>query len=101
MTMIERIAVPLGRAYERLRLPARAAAELSRDLRGLPPNDPGIDAAVEAGAAWLCRAQDMSTTHDGGVAKNFNLRTGWTSSYPETTGYIAPTMIAYARLTGD
>lgn len=99
--MIERIAVPLGRAYERLRLPARAAAELSRDLRGLPPNDPGIDAAVEAGAAWLCRAQDMSTTRDGGVAKNFNLRTGWTSSYPETTGYIVPTMIAYARLSGD
>jgi hypothetical protein len=99
--MIERIAVPLGRAYNRLRLPTRAGAELARDLRGLPPNDPGIDAAIEAGVDWLSRAQDMSTTRDGGVAKNFNLLTGWSSSYPETTGYIIPTLVAHAKASGD
>ena len=99
--MIERIGAPLGRVYERFRLPRRAAEELARDQRGLPPTDPGLDAAIEAGAEWLCRAQDMSTTADGGVAKQFSLKSGWASSYPETTGYIVPTLVAYGKLTGD
>ena len=99
--MIDRIGAPLGRVYERLRLPRRAAEELARDMRGLPVHDPGLDAAIDAGVQWLCRAQDQSTTHDGGVAKNFSLKDGWSSSYPETTGYIAPTLIAYAQLAGD
>lgn len=91
----------MGRAYEKLRLPPRAAAELARDIAGLQPNDPGIDSAIEAGVDWLCRAQDMSTTHDGGVAKNFSLKTGWSSSYPETTGYIVPTLVAHAKQSGN
>jgi hypothetical protein len=99
--VIGKFAAPLGRAYEKLRLPPRAAEELARDVAGLQPNDPGIDSAIEAGVAWLCRAQDMSTTHDGGVAKNFSLKTGWSSSYPETTGYIAPTLVAHAQQSGD
>jgi hypothetical protein len=99
--MIERIAVPLGRAYDRLRLPPRASQELARDLRGTPLNDPGVDAAVDMGVEWLGRAQDQSTTHDGGVAKNFSLISGWSSSYPETTGYIIPTLVAYAKISGD
>jgi len=99
--LIERIAAPLGRAYEKLRLPPRAAQELARDSRGLQPNDPGLDTAIDAGVDWLCRAQDMSTTHDGGVAKNFSLKSGWSSSYPETTGYIVPTLIAHAKRSGD
>ncbi len=70
-------------------------------MQGLQPNDPGIDTAVEAGVDWLCRAQDMSTTHDGGVAKNFSLKTGWSSSYPETTGYIVPTLVAHAKQSGN
>jgi hypothetical protein len=99
--LIGKFAAPLGRAYEKLRLPPRAAEELARDMQGLQPNDPGIDTAVEAGVDWLCRAQDMSTTHDGGVAKNFSLKTGWSSSYPETTGYIVPTLIAHAKQSGN
>src|SRR5579863_1493919 len=99
--MIDRIAVPLGRAYNQLRLPPRASRELARDLRGLPLNDPGIDAAVDAGVEWLGRAQDMSTTHDGGVAKHFSLIHGWNSSYPVTTGYIIPTLVAYSKIAGD
>jgi hypothetical protein len=99
--LIGKFAAPLGRAYEKLRLPPRAAEELARDMQGLQPNDPGIDTAVEAGVDWLCRAQDMSTTHDGGVAKNFSLKTGWSSSYPETTGYIVPTLVAHAKQSGN
>lgn len=55
--------------------------------------------------AWICRAQDASG--DGGVARSYSLvyhpyfkRRGWTASYPETTGYIIPTVFDYARETG-
>jgi len=44
-----------------------------------------------AAAAWLERAQDAGG--DGGVAGRYSLCSGWTSSYPETTGYIVPTFI--------
>ena len=58
-----------------------------------------LDAAVQ----WLCRAQDAAG--DGGVARSYSLvynpyfkRKGWIPSYPETTGYIIPTLFDYARL---
>ena len=54
---------------------------------------------------WLCRAQDA--TPDDGVSRSYALRhmrahnrSGWLASYPETTGYIIPTFLAYAALTG-
>jgi len=50
---------------------------------------------------WLGRAQDHSSSQDGGVARDYSLITGWATSYPETTGYIAPTLIDYARTRGD
>jgi folate-dependent phosphoribosylglycinamide formyltransferase PurN len=46
-------------------------------------------------AHWLARAQDA--TGDGGVSGRYSLRTGWSSSYPETTGYIIPTLIALGK----
>jgi len=48
---------------------------------------------------WLCLAQDIN--HDGGVAGLYRLDTGWTASYPETTGYIIPTFFNYYRYTGN
>ncbi|MBW1728711.1 MAG: hypothetical protein JRJ62_14300 [Deltaproteobacteria bacterium] len=48
---------------------------------------------------WLCRAQDA--TPDDGFARAYNLMSGWQSSYPETTGYIVPTLIKYHNKTGD
>jgi hypothetical protein len=50
---------------------------------------------------WLCRAQDNSASHDGGVARHYSLLSGWATSYPETTGYIVPTMLEYARRHAD
>jgi hypothetical protein len=44
---------------------------------------------------WLCAAQDASP--DGGVAGCYNLVKGWGASYPETTGYIIPTFLHYAK----
>src|SRR5215469_1664440 len=99
--MIEGAPGSTSRAHGRADLPQRALDELACDRRGLPPTDPGLDAAIDASAAWLGRAQDMSSTADGGAAKNFSLKHGWASSYPETTGYIIPSLLAYGDLTGD
>ncbi|RFA32113.1 hypothetical protein [Alkalilimnicola ehrlichii] len=52
---------------------------------------------LEAVMAWLCRAQDVGD--DDGVARMYHLKQGWGASYPETTGYIIPTFIEYARYT--
>ena len=46
-------------------------------------------------AEWLCRAQDATT--DDGVAAYFDSsKKLWAPSYPETTGYIIPTLYRYA-----
>ena len=78
-----------------------ALATRRADRGGLPANDPGADAVVAACTAWLCAAQDQSASADGGVARHFSLLTGWATSYPETTGYIVPTMIELARRQGN
>ena len=54
----------------------------------------GDEEHLRAAAGWLARAQDA--TGDGGVSGRFRLNSGWTSSYPETTGYIIPTFLALA-----
>lgn len=47
-----------------------------------------------AAARWLEAAQDA--TPDGGFVGRYRLNIGWTSTYPETTGYIIPTLLALA-----
>ncbi len=54
-----------------------------------------IDAAIE----WLLQAQKAN--NDGGVAALYSLYDGWHASYPETTGYIIPTMFNYYHKTRD
>lgn len=54
---------------------------------------------LQAAADWLRRAQD--TSGDGGFSGRYHLGRGWTSSYPETTGYIIPTLLALADRSGD
>ena len=86
-----------------LQVPWRARREALRDLLlGLPhAEDPGAMRVAHACADWLRRAQDLSASHDGGVARHYSLIGGWSDSYPETTGYIVPTMLEWARVTGD
>jgi hypothetical protein len=50
---------------------------------------------LRAAAQWLAAAQDSQS--DGGIAGRYQLGRGWTSSYPETTGYIVPTFLALSR----
>jgi len=64
-------------------------------------HEPHLAAAIE----WLVRAQDATT--DGGIARAYSLvwhpsyrRGGWQPSYPETTGYIIPTLYGAARRLG-
>ncbi len=71
------------------------------DRSGLAAADPGIETVIELGMAWLGRAQDHSRYKDGGVARHYSLETGWGASYPETTGYIIPTVLDYARIYND
>lgn len=47
---------------------------------------------LRAAVRWIGRAQDA--TADGGISGRYSLRRGWTSSYPETTGYLIPTLLA-------
>ncbi len=55
---------------------------------------------LDATYRWLCQAQDA--TPDGGVSGLHNLWTGrWSTSYPETTGYIIPTFLAFGQARGD
>lgn len=68
-------------------------ALLRQNQRGLSTDDPGLSASINASLQWLCAAQDRSATQDGGFARHFSAFDGWAPSYPETTGYIIPTLI--------
>jgi hypothetical protein len=88
-------------AWELRGLPLQAREQLRQDRQGLPATDPASEKVIEAAVAWLGRAQDRSASADGGVARDYSLIYGWSSSYPETTGYIIPTLLEYARRTGN
>lgn len=90
----------LRAARDHLALAPAAKAEYRKDRRGLS-DDPGIDRTLAEAMGWVCLAQDNSGTRDGGVARHYSLQTGWSASYPETTGYLIPTMLRYAEFTGS
>jgi hypothetical protein len=54
---------------------------------------------LKAAAAWLEAAQDSQK--DGGISGRYRLSRGWSSSYPETTGYAIPTLLALAETLGE
>jgi len=95
------LSAPIVNLLKRRRMPAAARAEAHSDAQGLPKRDPGIDSAIEEAIAWLGLAQDCSASADGGVARHYSLIEGWGASYPETTGYIVPTLLAYGDARND
>lgn len=99
--MLSQTVRSLRAARDYVRLPAAAKAERRKDRRGHPDHDPGLERVLDEALGWLCRAQDHSASHDGGVARDYSLVRGWNTSYPETTGYIVPTMLACAESRGD
>ena len=81
----------------------QAKAERQRDHAN-PDNkgpDAGPQAIIAACGEWLCIAQDHNAAGDGGVARDFSLIKGLSTSYPERPGYIIRTMIQLAKHTGD
>lgn len=76
------------------------AAVLRSDRRNLEEVEVG-DAAVHLHEAvqWLFRAQDAGGGL--GVSHSFNLFKGWEKPYPETTGYIIPTLWDWAAAAGS
>ncbi len=101
LPMLRTLIRSLRNALETERLTDVAIEARHRDELGLPPTDPGIEASIKASVEWIGMAQDFSTSQDGGVARDFSLISGWNSSYPETTGYIIPTLIAYGKAADD
>jgi hypothetical protein len=67
-----------------------------KDRLGWSFDEPqSIETHLHAAAAWILEAQ--RATSDDGVAHSYNIKTGqWMASYPETTGYIIPTLYDYA-----
>lgn len=83
------------------RLPPAAQHEQRLDHGyGRNPSDGGCWPVIYACTDWLCQAQDHSASADGGVARDYSLVKGWATSYPETTGYIIPTVIELAQRLG-
>jgi hypothetical protein len=99
--MLKRLKRSLRATYDNLNLPAAAKAEMRKDKEGLPDGDPGNNSAVNAGIAWMKTAQDRSRSRDGGIARYYSLIDGWSASYPETTGYIIPTLLKHAAKSED
>src|SRR5687767_10751398 len=90
---VEETVIEAAKFYGSLLTPYVAAGYL-----GVPRSAPGDpEQSLRAAIDWICRAHDASG--DGGVARSYSLayhpffrRRGWMPSYPETTGYIIPTM---------
>lgn len=53
--------------------------------------------ALDKAASWLMASQKANK--DGGMG-SYHLVNKWSSSYPETTGYIIPTLISYGKKNG-
>ena len=78
------------------------AFEESWQERAGYPVDPDHRPHLVSALDWLVRAQDV--TGDGGIARGYSLAwnpyfesQGWQPAYPETTGYIIPTLFEAAR----
>jgi len=54
---------------------------------------------LDASISWLAHAQDVTST--GGCSGVYTFAKGWTAPYPETTGYIIPTLIKYGEFIKD
>ena len=90
-----------SRYLDERNIPPAAKEQTRLDRAGVLNADPGPAAVAAAGVAWLLRSQAMSSSADGGSARDYSLLKGWASSYPETTGYIVPTLIDYADSSHD
>ncbi|MBU0755389.1 MAG: hypothetical protein KJ645_09630, partial [Planctomycetes bacterium] len=96
---------PIARAVRdffkyRFYVPAHAYAYLwRRKPSGAGLRHETADEHLRGAMEWLYRAYRV--TGGQGVAARYTLDAGWTSAYPETTGYIIPTLLRYWDLSGE
>lgn len=81
--------------------PAAKQAQREDQVDDLSKPGPDNDSAIAAAIEWILRAQDLSSSNDGGVARAYDIIQGWQSSYPETTGYIIPTLLVQSDDRAD
>jgi hypothetical protein len=74
-------------------------SELVRERLRRPPRDMDVRAHAKVAVEWLGAAQD--TGDDSGVSHSYLIGERWMRSYPETTGYIIPTMLNWSEADGD
>lgn len=72
---------------------------LIQDLLRRPSQTENSRAHLDGTIAWMCHAQDVCGGR--GVSAGFSFIHGWFPPYPETTGYIIPTLYDYGHLTGN
>lgn len=72
---------------------------MTRDLIGRRKPERDNRVHLHEAARWILRADDA--TPDPGVSAGYDFESGWLASYPETTGYIIPTLLAYAKHSGE
>lgn len=65
----------------------------ARPLRPVMVDREALEKGLQAAAGHLCLAQDHSG--DGGLG-SYHMVRGWGATYPETTGYIIPTLLKLA-----
>jgi hypothetical protein len=70
-----------------------------RDLFGKLPTAQSDNKHLEEAIEWIKRSQDV--TKNGGSSGIYTFLEGWKEPYPETTGYIIPTLLNYSKLTND
>jgi len=99
--MLESLVRSARKSLSNLKLPAEARRLRNADHEGVPAPDPGPDVVEPLLLDWLRAAQDYSSSRDGGAARDYSLINGWASSYPETSGYIVPTLIEAGKRLGD
>lgn len=97
--LIDRAPVAQGRSRALVRLIVRDLVRYASN--GVTAIEGDTLARAHLAAAWVARAQDA--TGDGGFPHGyfpFRAANGWRESYPETTGYTIPTLLAYAAVAG-
>jgi len=64
------------------------------DNLGIVSKTPSLDDSLDNTFKWI--KASFEAGGDGGSSAYYKLSTGWKGSYPETTGYLIPTMYEYA-----
>jgi hypothetical protein len=96
--MVRKVARAISRLGKIYRNPTHLKVILG-DLFRLESKIYSDNGHLHAAMEWLCRAQDA--TGCGGVSAGYSFYEGWKPPYPETTGYIIPTFLRYAFLSGE